>query len=139
MCKRSIAGFALALLALIVAFPVLAQDGLDIRGTWIHGETQQNTPVQIIEQYGNGTFGIQFLYGADPSLNRPATQSTCYGQYSYDGVAVTSRWQPSCQVCGGGACEQVPWNQLVGAGRCEIQWQNQNSFVDCAGQQFYRH
>jgi hypothetical protein len=27
----------------------------------------------------------------------------------------------------------------VGAGRCEVQWRNQNSFVDCAGQEFHRH
>ena len=134
MCKHSIAGFVLILLALIVAFPAHAQD---IRGTWVHSENNGNT--LVIEKYGNGTFGIQFLFAANPSKKLVATQVTCLGQYGYDGRAVTSRWQPSCQSCGGGNCNQVPWNKVVGAGRCAVRWVNQNSFVDCAGQEFHRH
>jgi len=140
MCKRSIAGFALALLALIVAFPVLAQDAQDIRGTWVHSFNEQNVQGQIVVQFGNGTINYQMSSrNTDQNLNLVATQITCLGQYGYDGSAVMSRWQPSCQSCGGGNCFPYDSNRVVSDGTCAVQWQDQYTFVDCNGYDFHRH
>lgn len=132
MAKFVLAGLVFVFMASIGIRPADAQD---IQGRWIHTENSQEWLTTRIDTIGNGIIRIQFL-GKNLRLGR-AVQSTCVGRYRYDGRNIYTSFSSTCQACERGVCAPMP--QQYANGACAIQWQDRNSFVNCAGQAFHRY
>lgn len=123
--------------AFIASFGVGAASAQDISGRWIHTENSAEWLTTNISEFGNGIFRWTLLTKNQPTGR--AQQTTCVGQYRYDGRVVTTRWDSSCQACENDVCAPTPSSLLLSNGACAIQWQGANAFVNCQGQAFHRY
>ena len=134
MSKSLLAALAIACIGPLA---ICSADAQDISGRWIYTENTPDMLTSNISELQNGIFRWTLL--AKSLRTGQANQTTCLGRYRYDGGAVTTQWDPSCQVCGGDVCAPIPARQLVGDGSCAIRWQDANTFVNCQGQTNHRY